>query len=238
MQAAEPITPRSSRVRSRCRRSSGFTRQSTASSPGSSSSSTGLRTRSSSTRTRRRWRAWNGSRTISRPAHGAEADRRKPAATADGLHIRLDANIEFADDLAAARYAGAEGIGLYRSEFLLTSHRAIPTEEQQYEIYRKMLEGMAPGPVTVRTFDVDEDQLAMRSADPTLAGQLDLGRRAGEPPGPARTAAQPHEAGTLPHTAEGAASRGAPRLAAHHVPVRLRRRAVAERQANGSRGRG
>jgi len=104
------------------------------------------------------------------PAQGAEAERRRPAATADGLRIRLDANIEFADDLATARYAGAEGIGLYRSEFLLTGHRALPTEDQQYETYRKMLEGMAPGPVTVRTFDVDEDQLALRSADPTLAG--------------------------------------------------------------------
>ena len=55
-----------------------------------------------------------------RPAAGAEAERRRPAATADGVRIRLDANIEFPDDLAAARYAGAEGIGLYRSEFLLT----------------------------------------------------------------------------------------------------------------------
>ena len=47
-----------------------------------------------------------------------DAERRRPAATADGVPIRLDANIEFPDDLAAARYAGAEGIGLYRSEFL------------------------------------------------------------------------------------------------------------------------
>jgi phosphotransferase system enzyme I (PtsI) len=90
--------------------------------------------------------------------------------TADGVRIRLDANIEFPGDLATARYAGAEGIGLYRSEFLLTGHRGIPSEDQQYEVYRGMLEGMAPGSVTVRTFDVDEDQLAMRSADPTLAG--------------------------------------------------------------------
>jgi phosphotransferase system enzyme I (PtsI) len=104
------------------------------------------------------------------PANVHEDDRRRPARTADGVHIRLDANIEFADDLATARYAGAEGIGLYRSEFLLTGHRGIPTEDQQYEVYRGMLEGMAPGPVTVRTFDVDEDQLALRSADPTLAG--------------------------------------------------------------------
>ena len=101
--------------------------------------------------------------------HG-EADRRRPAATADGVRITLDANIEFADDLAHARYAGAEGIGLYRSEFLLTSHRALPTEDQQYEIYRRMLEGMSPGTVTVRTFDVDEDQMALRSTDPTLGG--------------------------------------------------------------------
>ena len=103
------------------------------------------------------------------PSDG-DAERRRPAATADGVRIRLDANIEFAGDLAAARYAGAEGIGLYRSEFLLTGHRGIPTEDQQYEIYREMVEGMAPGSVTVRTFDVDEDQLALRSADPTLAG--------------------------------------------------------------------
>ncbi len=105
-----------------------------------------------------------------RPATGGEAERRRPARTLDGLRIRLDANIEFADDLATARYAGAEGIGLYRSEFLLTSHRGLPTEEQQYLVYRKMLEGMAPGPVTVRTFDVDEDQLALRSTDPTIGG--------------------------------------------------------------------
>src|SRR5919202_869077 len=54
-----------------------------------------------------------------RPAATAEPARRQPATTADGVRIRLDANIEFPDDLAHARYAGAEGIGLYRSEFLL-----------------------------------------------------------------------------------------------------------------------
>ncbi|MGE3956352.1 MAG: phosphoenolpyruvate--protein phosphotransferase [Vicinamibacterales bacterium] len=105
-----------------------------------------------------------------RPAHGGEHDRRQPACTADGLRIRLDANIEFPDDLATARYAGAEGIGLYRSEFMLASRRTIPGEDEQYGIYRRMLEEMAPGPVTVRTFDVDEDQLVLRSTDPTLGG--------------------------------------------------------------------
>jgi phosphoenolpyruvate-protein phosphotransferase (PTS system enzyme I) len=104
-----------------------------------------------------------------RPAAAAESERQRPAQTADGVRVRLEANIEFPDDLAAAKYAGAEGIGLYRSEFLLsgvpgsTGRSESATENEQYEIYRGMIEGMAPGPVTVRTFDVDEDQLAVRS---------------------------------------------------------------------------
>jgi phosphotransferase system enzyme I (PtsI) len=106
-----------------------------------------------------------------RPSAGGDAERRRPAATGDGVRIRLEANIEFPNDLAAARYAGAEGIGLYRSEFLLTgSSGTAISEDEQYEIYRGMLEGMAPEPVTVRTFDVDEDQLASRSARQPLAG--------------------------------------------------------------------
>jgi len=107
-----------------------------------------------------------------RPGAMIDAERRRPAATADGVRIRLDANIEFPDDLAAARYAGAEGIGLYRSEFLVTGGvEDIRDEDRQYEIYRGMLEGMAPGVVTVRTFDVDEDQLTSRlSQHPLAAG--------------------------------------------------------------------
>jgi phosphotransferase system enzyme I (PtsI) len=117
---------------------------------------------------------------LARAAHHADdrrpamldAERRRPASTADGVPIKLDANIEFPDDLAAARYAGAEGIGLYRSEFLVTSGADdFRDENRQYEIYRRMLEGMAPGVVTVRTFDVDEEQLASRLASrPFAAG--------------------------------------------------------------------
>ena len=112
-----------------------------------------------------------------RPAAAVDLERRQLAKTADGVRIRLDANIEFPDDLAAARYAGAEGIGLYRSEFLLAMGASgeaggvsAADEDQQYEVYRGMLEGMAPGSVTVRTFDVDEDQLALRSAHMSLGG--------------------------------------------------------------------
>src|SRR5207244_10682492 len=108
-----------------------------------------------------------------RPGVGADAERRRPATTADGVRIKIDANIEFPDDLVAARYAGAEGVGLYRSEFLLAGGGPeltdITDEGQQYEVYRSMLEGMAPGTVTVRTFDVDEDQLALRWSEPPLA---------------------------------------------------------------------
>jgi phosphotransferase system enzyme I (PtsI) len=114
-----------------------------------------------------------------RPGAMIEAERRRPASTADGVPIRLDANLEFPDDLAAARYAGAEGIGLYRSEFLVTSAAGddFRDEERQYRIYRGMLEGMAPGVVTVRTFDVDEEQLASRMAN----HPLDSGWERGEP---------------------------------------------------------
>jgi phosphotransferase system enzyme I (PtsI) len=117
------------------------------------------------------------------PAAHSEAERRRKAITADGVRIRLDANIEFPDDLAAARYAGAEGIGLYRSEFLLTTRQGAASEDEQYAVYRNMVEGMAPAPVTVRTFDVDEDQLARRSEGSSLGGswvaEVERGSRQG-----------------------------------------------------------
>jgi phosphoenolpyruvate-protein phosphotransferase (PTS system enzyme I) len=100
----------------------------------------------------------------------ADDHRRRPAATADEVPIRIDANIEFPHDLLAARYAGAEGVGLYRSEFLLTAGNGATPEDEQYEIYRNMVEGMAPGTVTIRTFDIDEDQLALQSAEAPLGG--------------------------------------------------------------------
>ncbi len=76
------------------------------------------------------------------------------AATADGVRVRLEANLELAEDTARVQDAGAEGIGLYRSEFLLDRSPAIATDEAaQTEVYRRLLSRMAPQPVTVRTFD-------------------------------------------------------------------------------------
>jgi phosphoenolpyruvate-protein phosphotransferase (PTS system enzyme I) len=86
--------------------------------------------------------------------------RPRPALTSDATRIVLQANIELPEDLPLARGGGAEGIGLYRSEFLLaTMSPEKLTEEVQYAAYRTLVEGMAPGVVTVRTFDVDEEQL-------------------------------------------------------------------------------
>jgi phosphotransferase system enzyme I (PtsI) len=86
-----------------------------------------------------------------------------PAVTEDGVEIRLEANIETPDDPARARERGAEGIGLFRSEFLLSTVAngglVSLTEEAQYASYRRLVESAAPRRVTVRTFDVSEGQL-------------------------------------------------------------------------------
>lgn len=104
--------------------------------------------------------------------------------TTDGVRIRLEANIELVEDLPFLHEYGAEGVGLYRSEFML-SGRTIEaaTEDAQYELYRSLLEQVAPLPVTIRTFDLDERQVAphastdRRRARPGLRGlRLGLAR--------------------------------------------------------------
>ena len=91
--------------------------------------------------------------------------RHVPGVTADGVPIRLDANIEAPEDAVLAREQGAEGIGLFRSEFLLASAgQAGLAEEAQYVAYRTLVEAAAPQPVTIRTFDVSEGQLPIHHA--------------------------------------------------------------------------
>lgn len=82
------------------------------------------------------------------------------AATADGVRIRLDANLEIAEEVARVIDVGAEGIGLYRSEFLLDRAPASGAvdESTQAETYRQLLALMAPRPVTIRTFDTGEER--------------------------------------------------------------------------------
>jgi phosphotransferase system enzyme I (PtsI) len=91
---------------------------------------------------------------------GLDEFRTRPAVTADGVRIRLEANLEIAEEVARVRDAGAEGIGLYRSEFLLDAHPDAATESAQVETYRTLLAAMWPLPVTIRTFDTGEDRRA------------------------------------------------------------------------------
>jgi phosphotransferase system enzyme I (PtsI) len=92
-----------------------------------------------------------------------------PITTADGLPVMLQANIERSDDVIAAVAAGAQGIGLYRSEFMLVGGPPdMAAEDEQYSVYRQVVERMAPRPVTIRTFDIDERQLARPLVDAAL----------------------------------------------------------------------
>jgi phosphotransferase system enzyme I (PtsI) len=92
-----------------------------------------------------------------------------PLETVDGIRVVLAANIERSDDVAMAIDAGAEGIGLYRSEFMLVGGPPdMAAEDEQYHVYRQLVERMAPRPVTIRTFDIDERQLARPLVDAAL----------------------------------------------------------------------
>jgi phosphotransferase system enzyme I (PtsI) len=82
-----------------------------------------------------------------------------PAVTLDGKKIELLANIEMPDDAGSAIHAGAVGVGLFRSEFLFMGrHGKLPNEEEQYQAYRRAIEGMQGLPVTIRTVDVGADK--------------------------------------------------------------------------------
>jgi phosphotransferase system enzyme I (PtsI) len=86
--------------------------------------------------------------------------RTLPAVTRDGVAVRLQANVEFPDEADTALLYGAEGIGLFRSEYLLGRAPEFPTEERQLEVYRRLLEKMKPHPVTIRTWDVGAEDMA------------------------------------------------------------------------------
>jgi phosphoenolpyruvate-protein phosphotransferase (PTS system enzyme I) len=92
---------------------------------------------------------------IEKEARSYASLRDEPAATRDGHRVRLMANIEFPTDVETASGHGAEGVGLYRTEFLyLNKSPQLPTEEDHYQDYRKVLEGMAGHRVIIRTLDL------------------------------------------------------------------------------------
>ena len=85
--------------------------------------------------------------------------RHTPAVTLDGQKVELLANIELPEDAPAAVNAGAVGVGLFRSEFLFMGRQGnLPGEEEQYQAYKRAVEGMQGLPVTIRTIDVGADK--------------------------------------------------------------------------------
>ena len=99
-------------------------------------------------------------RRASRPRRRTVTAEPGPVSTADGVRVRLEANIELLEDLEYLNEYGAEGVGLYRSEFMLSGRAPeAVTEDEQYRMYRSLIEQVMPRPVTIRTFDVDERQI-------------------------------------------------------------------------------
>ena len=89
-----------------------------------------------------------------------------PAVTMDGQKIELLANIEMPEDALGAVKAGAVGVGLFRSEFLFMGRQGrLPDEEEQYQAYRRAIEGMQGLPVTIRTVDIGADKPLDKSTE-------------------------------------------------------------------------
>ncbi len=86
--------------------------------------------------------------------------RETVSTTRDGRHIVLSANIELPNDIEAVARNGAEGIGLYRTEFLYLNRSTLPSEQEQFETYKCVAETVLPHPLIIRTFDLGGDKLA------------------------------------------------------------------------------
>jgi len=91
-------------------------------------------------------------------AQGLRGLRRLAAETPDGRRVPLYANSGLLSDIGPTLSGGAEGIGLYRTEFPFMIRERFPSEEEQIEVYRRVLESFAPRPVTLRTLDVGGDK--------------------------------------------------------------------------------
>ena len=82
----------------------------------------------------------------------------KPAVTLDGHRVTLSANVEQAADAEAVRANGAEGVGLFRTEYLFINRETMPTEEEQYQSYRQVAAALKPHPAVIRTLDLGGDK--------------------------------------------------------------------------------
>jgi len=82
------------------------------------------------------------------------------AETQDGHHLTLQANIELIEEVPSVIQYGAEGIGLYRTEYLYLNRKTLPDEEEHFQVYKKLMEETAPYPVTIRTLDLGGDKFS------------------------------------------------------------------------------
>ena len=99
-----------------------------------------------------------------------------PCETLDGVRIGLQANIELPDEVDLALSQGAEGIGLFRSEFLFMGRENLPSEQEQFVAYQSVAQRMGARPVTIRTLDIGADKAL--DGEATVATNPALGQRA------------------------------------------------------------
>ena len=100
------------------------------------------------------------------------------AITRDGQPVSLNTNIELPEDLEATLQSGAEGIGLYRTEYLFMNRDEAPDEDEQYEAYRDVVQQLDGKPVTIRTLDLGADKQANGINDTQSGANPALGLRA------------------------------------------------------------
>jgi phosphotransferase system enzyme I (PtsI) len=103
-------------------------------------------------------------RAVAQATHRREALRKvagKPTKTMDGVHTVVQANLDLPHEAEDALRLGAEGVGLFRSEFLAIGRREIPTEEDQFEAYQGVIEAFPGREVTLRTFDIGGDKFPL-----------------------------------------------------------------------------
>lgn len=86
-----------------------------------------------------------------------------PATSTDGYRIRLNGNMEFLEEIPSLLAHGAEGIGLYRTEFMFLDRKSVPSEEEHYRAYKQVLEAMGGRPVTIRTLDLGGDKVPSKT---------------------------------------------------------------------------
>ncbi|MFP4472455.1 MAG: phosphoenolpyruvate--protein phosphotransferase [Candidatus Omnitrophota bacterium] len=90
--------------------------------------------------------------------HRFDQVKELPAQTMDERQVKILANLELPEEIPQIKSQGAEGIGLYRTEYFYMNRADLPSEDEQYAAYRKVVEEMAPDPVTIRTLDIGGDK--------------------------------------------------------------------------------